>query len=452
MTHPTLVQIDQDKTDLLQFQIQRLIATMSFGHKFRNVHFPSTAKGYTCVNHGSYGMIPQVLIDKLNEYTNDFYSRPDAFINDEHKERYKDALKAIAKVINCRYQNLALVTGDTLAVNTVLRSLTWEKGDKVVMANTTYAGCDKTFQYLVDTLGIEVIVLDFDFPISHDEILVKFIEVFENQKVKMAFFDTVSSCPSIKYPFAKLSKLCYEYGVLSFIDAAHGIGLLPLDFEKLDYYPDFLTTNLHKWFSLPYAFSVLYVNNEHRSIVQSIPITATYKSPKDAKEYGDAFVDKFEQQSRMNWSKVPLVKDAIQFRNDVCGGEERIFDYCMALSKQIGDMVEKKWPGAKALRNEDDSLDSAMISFYAPPEVSSMFASLNLDQKAGFFDVCITRIIRNYKTHVQLFPFKDRVCWRFSAQIYNELEDFEYSLVALMSTLKDYFDSIGLPDIESLKF
>lgn len=422
---------------------------MSFGHAFRDEHFPSAAKDFLSVNHGSFGMVPQVIIDKLNEATNQFFSGPDAYILDGFDEEYKEALKAISKVLNCLYQNLALVIGDTFAVNTVLRSIAWEKGDKVVIANTTYVGCGKTLQYLADTLGIELVVLDFDFPTSHEEIVSRFREVIESTKVKMAFFDTVSSCPSIKYPYVELTQLCREYGVMSFVDAAHGIGLLPLDIKEFQ--PDFLTSNLHKWFSLPYAFSVLYVDQKYHTTVESMPITASYQSPKDVRAYGDLFVDKFLPQARMHWSKVALVKDAIQFRDEVCGGEEQIFKYCMSLSKQLGDYVEEKWPGAKALRNENDSLDSAMLSIYAPPEVSTTLARLNESQKAKFYPTCIESIIRRHKLHVQLFPFKDRVTFRLSAQIYNELDDYARALDALKATIKEYFESCGLPDVGSLK-
>jgi selenocysteine lyase/cysteine desulfurase len=42
-----------------------------------------------------------------------------------------------------------------------------------------------------------------------------------------------------------LTAICREEGILSIIDAAHGIGHVHLDLEKLQ--PDFLTSNCHKY-------------------------------------------------------------------------------------------------------------------------------------------------------------------------------------------------------------
>ncbi|WPK23894.1 hypothetical protein PUMCH_001144 [Australozyma saopauloensis] len=427
---------------------------IEFGHKFRARHFPAINRnGFTSVNHGSYGMVPQVLIEKLNELTNQFYSGPDAYIDEYNVDNYRNALVLMGQLLDCPSTNLTFATGDSVAVNTVLRSFPFEKGDVFVIPNTTYINCKKTFEFLEDSIGIEVVVLDFDLPVTHDTIITEFEKVFKTRRVKMAFFDTVSSIPSVKFPFRELTSLCKEYGVLSFVDGAHGIGLFPIRFQEMQFEPDFFSSNLHKWLHFPYSYTVLYADQKHHKYVQTFPISDTYKNPETVEEYERYFNDKFESQTRASYQKLALIADAIEFRNVACGGEDQIYNYCTNLSKSIKKMVKERWPGVKVISNEnDDHLDSAMTSFYVPHEVSSVFAEMQQTQRASHVGKIAKTLVRKHKTFMPLFFFKDRFSFRLSAQIYNELSDYEYAVDSLKSAVEELFNSEeNLPNFDELK-
>lgn len=425
---------------------------MTFGHKFRKEQFPIADSGFTSVNHGSFGMVPQMVLNKMTETTKLFYSSPDSYIFTQHDDVLKEARKAIGKVLDCPAQNLTFVPGDTFAVNTVLRSFPFAKGDKVVIANTTYLACNKTFEFLTDYIGIEVIVLDFDLPVTHEEILERFEATFESNNVKMAFFDTVSSTPSIRYPFRELVRLCKKSNVLSFVDGAHGIGLLPIEFEKMDFKPDFFCSNLHKWYSLPYSFTVLYVAPQHQASVQTFPITASYVKPENAVVTESFFYEKFSPQSWQYYMNILLITTAVEFRNEICGGEAEIFDYCLSLAQKIKEMTRKTWPGSKPIENANGDLDSAMISIFVPAEISTALKALDQAEKAKFLEQIRVTLIKKHKTFVPLFLFKDRLAFRLSAQVYNELSDYEYAVKSVKSAIEEYFEFADvLPDLIDLK-
>lgn len=75
------------------------------------------------------------------------------------------------------------------------------------------------------------------------------------------------------------------------------IGLLPIHFDKMDFRPKFFCPNLHKWFYLPYAFSVLYLNATHQKDVQTFPINEVYVGSDAQADFG-FFNDKFLFQAR----------------------------------------------------------------------------------------------------------------------------------------------------------
>lgn len=416
--------------------------SIQFGHKFREQHFPLiNSKGITSVNHGSYGMLPLVLIEKLNEVTSEFYSAPDKYVFKTHFENYNNALSAMGQFLGCASDNLAFVTGGTVAVNTILRSLPLEKGDVFVIPHTTYSFCKKTFDFLVDTLAVEVVVLDYELPISHDDIIAQFRDVFERKKVKMAFFDTVSSMPSVKLPYRELTSLCAEYGVLSYVDAAHGAGLLPIHFEAMNFKPDFFSTNLHKWLYYPYTFTVLYVDPKHQKSIQTFPITDTYQNPAQS----NFFNHKFESQTRGHYMKLAMVQPAIEFRSKICGGEDHILDYCIELSAATKKMVEERWPGARAISNKNnDCLDSAMTTICVPDEISSAFAHVDSAKRAAYLEKLVDELLDTYKTFMPLFFYKEKLCFRVSAQIYNELSDYEYAIDSLKSAITQLIEEHDL--------
>lgn len=421
---------------------------MAFGIQFKKKHFPTTDSGFTSVNHGSFGMCPQVVIDRMKNVTDEFYSSPDAYLQVGHRERLSKAIKSVAEVLECPHENLAFVPGDSFAVNTVIRSIPFTKGDKIVIPNTTYVACHKTFEYLADTIGIELIVLNFDLPVSHKDVISEFKKTFESTTVKMAFFDTVSSTPSVKFPYLELTQLCKQYNVLSFVDGAHGIGLFPLKFKSSGFEPDFFTSNLHKWLYVPYPFTVLYVDPKYHSSVQTFPITASYVKPENANVKEDFFYRKFAPQSWQYYDGILVVEDAIKFRKEVCGGEDKIFDYCTELAIDVTKLIESKYPGSKVLVDEKKENLCAMISAHAPQEVSLFFTDKDKAQRADFVAFVTKTLVEKYKTFCPVFFWKDKVLFRLSAQIYNELSDYEYALESLKSVIDEYFAASKISELK----
>jgi selenocysteine lyase/cysteine desulfurase len=144
---------------------------------------------------------------------------------------------------------LVFVPNATAGINTVLRNLVYAPGDVIIFFSTVYGGCEKTIASLTETTALEARKVEYEFPISHEEIVGRFLEVVRKAKaeglnVKAALFDTIVSIPGVRFPFEKLVEACRQEGVLSVIDGAHGIGHIPLDLGKLDV--DFLVSNTHK--------------------------------------------------------------------------------------------------------------------------------------------------------------------------------------------------------------
>lgn len=414
---------------------------MGFGHAFKKEHFPLSDNQFVPVNHGSFGLSPQIVMDKFRAEVETDLASPDSFIRIQQPKEYLESIKIVADFLNCPYRNLALVTNATTAVNTVLRSIPFSKGDVVAIPSTTYGACANTVKFLAETIGIEIVVVNLALPMLHEAIVDAFRQTFDAQKVKLALFDTVSSMPGAKMPYLELTRLCKEYNVLSMVDGAHSIGLIPLDFSEFS--PDFYTSNLHKWLYVPRPCAVLYVDPKHHRTVQTNPVSHSYVSPNavlSKEEEENLLVSKFTFTGSISFASISCIKTALQFRNDICGGEEAIHDHCLGMARKVADLVLRKWPGASIIENEEKSLVTAMVTVYFPIEnYSPSFDASDPELMLLFVNKVSELQIEKHHTFVPFASHAGKVVARFSCQVYNELSDYEYACDAVHSAVKAFF-------------
>lgn len=141
------------------------------------------------------------------------------------------------------------VKNASTGVNTVLRNLVFNEGDVIVYFATIYGAMEKTIISISETTPVRGLKVEYEFPISHDELVKRFRDVVVGAKqkglnVRLAVFDTIVSMPGVRFPFEKLVEACREEGILSLIDGAHAIGQIQLNLAQLD--PDFFVSNCHK--------------------------------------------------------------------------------------------------------------------------------------------------------------------------------------------------------------
>lgn len=210
--------------------------------------FPFAA-GYLNINHGSFGAHPLAVREALQNFQHQVDAQPDVFIRYKLPELIDKSRSAVAQLINADVDNVVLVPNASTGLNTVLRNLTYEKGDKLVYLSTTYSGMEKALIEIADKClpegTVEALRVEIEYPISNDEILRRFERAISQDGVRVALFDTVSSLPALRLPFEKMVTLCKKYNVLSVIDAAHAVGCIKMDMRALD--ADFLVSNLHKY-------------------------------------------------------------------------------------------------------------------------------------------------------------------------------------------------------------
>lgn len=157
---------------------------------------------------------------------------------------------AVAAHLHAPVEEIVFVPNATTGVDTVIRSLKYSPGDKIVYFNFIYGSCENIIRYAEESTPVVGVKIAATFPISDDELVARLRGTIQREqqsgaRVRLALFDSIVSMPGVRLPFERLVGVCKEFGVLSLIDGAHGVGHIPLDLGKLN--ADFFVSNCHKY-------------------------------------------------------------------------------------------------------------------------------------------------------------------------------------------------------------
>lgn len=416
---------------------------IQFGRPVREKYFSHVRSDAYLVNNGAFGLSPSTILDSLQKHVLRDYHWPDAYRKYEYREDYDEAAKEVARVLNTDYRNIALGLNVTTLINAVLRSFKFSQGDKILVQSNTYPAILKTVNFVAKQNQLDVVKVELDYPLSDDDVVSKYKEALSANKVKIALIDTVSSKPGVKLPYERLIKLTKEYDTLSLVDAAHGIGLLDLDLDALR--PDFLASDLYKWYYTPKNSALLYVDPKHHKTVHSLPVSHFYVDSDQVlnqEKEKTRFADQFNFIGAQIIASLVTVTDASKFIEEL-GGLQRIKDYNFSLAREASEAVAKLW-GTQILENEENTLLTSLFSVEYPVKEGVIIREEdweNLEKYALIRQTIEKKLIKEYKTVAPIFLHNDKVWIRFSAQVYSELEDYIESAKLIEKGVDEFFYS-----------
>ncbi|MBL6883151.1 MAG: aminotransferase class V-fold PLP-dependent enzyme [Candidatus Thalassarchaeum sp.] len=288
------------------------------------------------LNHGSYGATPTIVLNEQKRWQLLLEKDPVKFFEDIAPKALIESRKAIANLVNCDYEDLALIENATSGVNIILRSLKFDEGDEIIVPNHAYQACRNTIDYVAEKSGAVVVTCDIPFPIQGNQIIIDNIMKCVTENTKLAMIDTVTSPTGLLMPFEELVGLLESKGVNVLLDAAHGIGMIPLDIEKIG--ASYTTSNCHKWLCAPKGSAFLHVRKDLQSLIHPLTISHGMTAPLgDSTRFRHEFdwtgtrdvsawcalpfvIDEFSKLVGMNWNEIMTHnrKLVIKGRNIIC--------------------------------------------------------------------------------------------------------------------------------------
>lgn len=372
-----------------------------FGHKLRewwsldpSVHF---------LNHGSFGATPRYVQAAQSRWREELEHEPVRFMVDTLPEALQTAASRLANFVGASPSRLAFVENATSGVNAVLRSMRWNAGDRIVLGNHAYPAVKNTVRFLAERHGLTVVEAQIPWPLKNTEAP---IDAYTNAiagGARIAIIDHIFSPLAVVAPIDAIVSLCKERGVPVLVDGAHAPGMLPLSLDALgDMGVVWYVGNCHKWLCAPKGCGFVVATPEGQRDLHPAVISNFF---------GEGFTKEFAWTGTGDPSARLAVTAALEFIEAL--GVTRYRDALRDQARAAASILAKAW----------DVTPGAPLEMFA----GMVTLPLPIDEPASAENVARWRLklLREYNIEVPVHAIEGRLWVRISAQVYNELSDYE---------------------------
>jgi isopenicillin-N epimerase len=408
----------------------KLLKTMAAERQL--IHRPIGGRGFwsldpsvTYLNHGSFGSCPRPVLKFQQDLQTRLERQPMRFLVDDIEGLWDAARRTLAKFDGADADSLVFVPNATAGVNTVLRSLSFRRGDELLITDHGYNACRCTLEYVAGRSGARVVVAKIPFPLDSPQQVVDIVLNRVTRRTRLVLLDHVTSSTGLVLPVAKIIRELNARGIESLVDGAHAPGMLPLNLRKLG--ATYYTGNCHKWLCAPKAAALLYVDRNRRADIHPLVISHGANSTR---------ADRSRYLLEFGWMGT---------------GD---FAACLSVPESIrviGALLPGGWAAvmkrnrALALAARRLLCDALEILPPCPDEMIGSLAALPLPDMAAADVVRVSngldplrgRLLREHGIEVPVFPWPapPKRLLRVSAQLYNSLPQYERLVEVLKKVL-----------------
>ncbi len=353
--------------------------------------------------------------------------QPLQFLAREFETHLDRARKCLAEFVGADFENLVFVPNATAGVNTVLRSLSFQPGDELLVTDQEYNASRNALNFVAEKSGAQVVVAKIPFPFCREDELIAPILERVTPRTRLVLVDHVTSQTGIVMPIELLVRELARRGVDTLVDGAHAPGMVPLNLNRLG--AAYYTGNCHKWLCAPKGAALLHVRLDKQSAIRPLIIShGANSSRKDRSR----FQIEFGWQGTNDLTPALSVPEAIRFiATQMAGGWPEIMAHNRALVLAARKIL------CAALK----------IAEPCPAEFIGSLAALPLsDAPSGFLprqsfnEYPLQETLRlNHRIEVPIisWPAAPKRLLRISAQLYNSLPQYELLAEALIAELPD---------------
>ena len=369
-----------------------------FGHA-RRADF-SFAEGVAHLNHGSYGAAPRVVTAAAQAWRERMEDDPTTFFRDVLPGATRAAAARVSGFLGGRAEDWSFLENATQGTNAIIGSLRLEAGDELLCLSQVYNAVNNTLRYHAERTGAGIVTVPVPVPFADPEPLLAALAAAIGPRTRLACFDHISSAGAVVFPIREMAAICRARGVPVAIDGAHAPGQIALDVPALGV--DYYVANLHKWAFTARGTAVIWCAPESQASLHPVAISHNL---------GQGFAAEFDFSGTRDNSAWLAVPKALDYLNAL--GPETVRAYNDALSREAAEMWREAWNSEIA----------------AAPQFRAAMASVRLPGVSAADRTAARRIARHLReTHgisAGVMAIDGGVWLRVSAQIYNELADYE---------------------------
>lgn len=367
------------------------------------------------LNHGSFGACPRPVLLRQGELRARMEAQPVRFLARELPQLLRDARAVLAAFVRAEPDDLVWVQNATSGVNTVLNGLALQPGDELLTTDHVYGACRNALEATAARSGARVVIAPVPFPLRGEQDVIDPLLAAASPRTRLALIDHVTSPTGLVFPIAALVEALQGRGIDVLVDGAHAPGMVPLDLRGLG--AAYYTGNCHKWLCSPKGAGFLHVRRDRQAGVRPLVISHGATAPLEGRSRFQVEFEWTGTQDPSPWLCVPAALRAMQ------------------------ELVKGGWEEARRRNHELVCAGRRVLCQaleVAAPCPESLLGSLAaLPLPPGDAPALQARLFERHGIEVPVFswPANPSRLVRVSAQLYNQLEDYQALAAALVAEL-----------------
>ncbi|MBI5384214.1 MAG: aminotransferase class V-fold PLP-dependent enzyme [Verrucomicrobia bacterium] len=373
------------------------------------------------LNHGSFGSCPRHVLEHQEELRRRLERRPVEFFVRDLEGLLDGARAELARFLGAEADDLIFVPNATAGVNTVLRSLRFERGDELLVTDHEYNACRNALNFVAECAGAAVVEAPVPFPLKSAEDIVGAVLARVTPRTRLVLLDHVTSQTGLVFPIRRLVAELAGRGIDTLVDGAHAPGMVPLDLREVG--AAYYTGNCHKWLCAPKGAAFLHVRRDRQRLIRPLSISHGANSTRS-----DRSLFQIEFGWTGTWDPTALLSVGESLR-------------------YVGALLPGGWPGvmqrnrALALAGRRLLCEALHISPPCPDECIGSLASVPLPDSADnqppasplYADPLLDQLRLDHHIEVPVIPWPapPKRLLRISAQLYNALPQYRRLAEAL---------------------
>ena len=217
----------------------------------------------------SYGTVPDVVHAYQVALQHECERNPYRWFTRTYRDKLMMVRERMAKVLRCRREDLVFVDNTSSGANTVFTACAGAGSEPgtILVLDVAYSLVRNLADRAARDHGhvVEVVPLEVGDPDALPVAVACAIDACEEagRPVRLACVDHIVSCPGMVLPVEDVARVCDARGVPLLVDAAHAIGQLVVDLDRLgEAGVRYWVSDCHKWCFSPKGSAVLWARGD----------------------------------------------------------------------------------------------------------------------------------------------------------------------------------------------
>lgn len=309
------------------------------------------------LNNGTVGSCPQPVLDAVFEG----YRETEKMMPEDPEDYpiwgygpWNEFREPLAAFVGASRDEIALTRNCTEGNSYIANGVDMQAGDEVLISDQEHPGGEQPWLLRAKRYGIVVRKFEIPKPPKSAAEVLERVEAAITPRTRVIFVSHISTMTGAVLPVKEICALARSKGILSALDGAHVIGMMPLNLRELGC--DFYTSSPHKWLMAPKGTGFLYVRDEQIDRLWNTLATEGWDDPKLRAE-------RFQRFGSSNVPSLWGLRAALKLAGEL--GLERIERRHRRMADYLhAEMVKR---GAESWTSPDVALRCGIVTVNVPP-------------------------------------------------------------------------------------